>query len=136
MTNHETALILPTDTDIELLGEDVEAARGYAEKSLSEATRAAYRSDMGVFKVWCEVRGVSAVPASPEVVASFAASQAEQGLKPSTSRASAAARRTVTSWSTRASGSGRNQPEKCIRATVLPCSGCCRGSEGPSPGAC
>jgi len=84
MTDHETALVLPSDTDIELLGEDAQAARGYAEKSLSDATRAAYRSDMEVFKVWCEARGVVAVPANPEVVASFAASQAEQGLKPST----------------------------------------------------
>jgi len=45
--------------------------------SLSDATRAAYRSDMEAFKVWCDARGVAAVPASPEVVASFAASQAE-----------------------------------------------------------
>ena len=63
---------------------DAQAARGYAERSLSDATRAAYRSDMEVFKIWCEARGVVAVAASPEVVASFAASQAEQGLKPST----------------------------------------------------
>lgn len=84
MTDHETALVLHTDINIELLGEDVEAAKGYAEKSLSDATRAAYRSDIEVFRRWSEARGVVAVPAIPEMVASFAASQAEQGRKPST----------------------------------------------------
>jgi len=43
MTDHKVALVLPTETDIELLAEDVEVARGYAERSLSAATRAAYR---------------------------------------------------------------------------------------------
>ena len=84
MTDRELALVLPTDAAVELLAEDVEVARGYAERSLAEGTRAAYRSDITVFQGWCEARGVAAVPASPEVVASFAASQAEQGLKPST----------------------------------------------------
>jgi hypothetical protein len=37
------------------------------------------------------MRGVVSVPASPEAVASFAASQAEQGLKPSTISRSLAA---------------------------------------------
>ena len=84
MTDRELALVFPAGGEIELLAEEVEAARGYAERSLSDATRAAYRSDIAVFRNWCEVRGVQAVPAIPEVVASFAAAQAEQGLKPST----------------------------------------------------
>jgi len=84
MTDRELALVLPTETDIELLAEDVEVARGYAEKSLSEATRAAYRSDITIFQAWCEARSVVPVPASPEAVASFAAAQADQGLKVST----------------------------------------------------
>jgi site-specific recombinase XerD len=84
MADHELALVLPTETSIELLAEDVEVARGYAERSLSVATRAAYRSDIAVYRNWCETRGVQAMPASPEVVASFAATQAERGLKPST----------------------------------------------------
>ena len=68
MTDRETALVLPVGTDIELLGDDVEVAKGYAERSLSEATRAAHRSDTGVFKASCKARGVPAVPASPRVV--------------------------------------------------------------------
>jgi site-specific recombinase XerD len=84
VTDSTSALIVPAGTDIELLGHDAEAAKSYAERSLSDATRAAYRSDIAVFRNWCEVRGVRAVPASPAAVASFAAAQAEQGLKPST----------------------------------------------------
>jgi len=84
MTDREVALVLPSEAEIGLLAEDVEAARSYAERSLSPATRAAYRSDIAVFRNWCELRGVEPVPASPETVASFAAAQAGQGLKPST----------------------------------------------------
>ncbi len=84
MTDRGLAHVLPTGTDMALLADDVDVARGYAEKSLSEGTRAAYRSDINVFKAWCEARGVAIVPASPEVTASFAAWQAEHGLRPST----------------------------------------------------
>jgi hypothetical protein len=63
MTNRKLALVLPTETDIELLAEDAEAARGYAERSLSDATRDAYRSDISGFRDWCEARAVEAVPA-------------------------------------------------------------------------
>jgi site-specific recombinase XerD len=84
MTDRELAHVLPTGTDMALLADDVQVAKGYAEKSLSEGTRAAYRSDIHVFRGWCAARNVPSVPASPEVVASFAAWQAEQGLRPST----------------------------------------------------
>ena len=53
MTDRELALVLPTETNIELLAEDVETARSYAKKSLSPATRDAYRSDLAVFRNWC-----------------------------------------------------------------------------------
>jgi site-specific recombinase XerD len=84
MTDRELAHVLPPGTDMALLADDVEVAKGYAEKSLSEGTRTAYQSDVSVFQGWCEARSVPAAPASPEVVASFAAWQAEQGLRPST----------------------------------------------------
>ena len=44
MTDREVALVLPTDTEVEWLGEEAEAARGYAERSPADGTRAAYRS--------------------------------------------------------------------------------------------
>ncbi len=39
MTDRELALVLPTDTEAELLGQDGKAAWGYAERSLAEGTR-------------------------------------------------------------------------------------------------
>ncbi len=68
MTDHKVALVLPTETNIELLAEEVEVARGYAERSLSEATRDAYQSDITVFQSWCEARSVAPVPAINSLV--------------------------------------------------------------------
>ncbi len=84
MTDPISALTIPAGSDLAALTHDAEAAKGYAERSLSEATRDAYQSDIGIFKSWCEARGVVPAPARPEVVASFAAWQADSGLKPST----------------------------------------------------
>ena len=36
MTDHQSGLALPIDTEVELLGEDAEAARGYSERSLAD----------------------------------------------------------------------------------------------------
>ena len=38
----------------------------------------------GLFKAWCEAKGVSALPASPETVAAFLAAETGNGTKPST----------------------------------------------------
>ncbi len=66
MTDPAQALILPAGSDLTVLAEDAEAARGYAERSLSDATRAAYRSDLGVFRNWCEARAASSLcPPAP-----------------------------------------------------------------------
>jgi len=79
-----SAVTIASNDELALLGRDAQAARDYASEALAPATRDAYRADIELFRSWCGPRGVVAVPASPEVVASFAASQAEQGLKPST----------------------------------------------------
>jgi hypothetical protein len=57
---------------------DIDRAASYAKKDKSPATRAAYRSD------FCLSRGVASLPATPETVAAYLASEAETGLKPST----------------------------------------------------
>lgn len=46
-------------------------ARDYAEASLSEATRRAYRSDWAHFKTWCAEKRVSALPTSPQALAAY-----------------------------------------------------------------
>jgi site-specific recombinase XerD len=63
---------------------DIERAASYAKQDKSPATRQAYRSDFTIFQAWCTSRGVRPLPATPETVASFLASDAEAGLKPST----------------------------------------------------
>jgi site-specific recombinase XerD len=53
-----------------------------AEKS--DATRRAYRSDFDIFVTWCSARGVVSLPATPETVRVFLASQAIGSVKAST----------------------------------------------------
>lgn len=56
----------------------------FAEASSSENTKKAQRSDWSVFSTWCRDRGLSEMPACPEVLALFLTDQAESGLKSST----------------------------------------------------
>lgn len=114
MTDPNSALVHPAKSDLAALTHDAEAARGYAERSLSKATRDAYQSDIGIFKNWCEARGVTTMPASPEVVASFAAWQADTGLKPSTISRRLAAIRMLH----RASGLETPTSSEIVTATV------------------
>ena len=59
-------------------------AQGFMEASRSEATRRAYASDWRIFTAWAAERGLPALPASPETVCLFLASQAEAGARAST----------------------------------------------------
>jgi site-specific recombinase XerD len=63
---------------------EVDAARSFAMAEKSEATRRAYRSDFAIFTAWCSARGVQSMPAAPETVNVFLASQAMAGVKAST----------------------------------------------------
>lgn len=67
-----------------LLAEDIERAVEFAKQDKAESTRKAYRADFAAFTAWCAGRGVSALPARPETVAGYLASEAEAGRKPST----------------------------------------------------
>ncbi len=60
------------------------AAQEFMEASRSEATRRAYASDWRIFQEWCQARGLPFLPAPPEAVCLFLASQAETGIKAST----------------------------------------------------
>ena len=61
-----------------------EAAKHYIDQSLSFATRKAYASDVNIFSAWCAIHGLAALPAAPETVALFLASQAQAGVAAST----------------------------------------------------
>lgn len=60
------------------------AARRYAQKSRAKSTWQAYRSDWQQFESWCGTVGLATLPAEPETIAMFVASQAAAGLSPST----------------------------------------------------
>lgn len=57
----------------------LERARAYAAKSRADNTVRSQRSCWGAFEVWCEHRGVSALPASPETLCAFVAALADAG---------------------------------------------------------
>jgi site-specific recombinase XerD len=66
------------------LGPDLAAAVDLAKAEKALSTRKAYGTDFRLFKVWCEAKGVSSMPASPETVAAFLAAETGEGIKPST----------------------------------------------------
>jgi site-specific recombinase XerD len=55
----------------------------FARAEKAESSRRAYRSDFRLFTRWCEARGLCPLPATPEVLAAFLASEATRGVKPS-----------------------------------------------------
>ena len=65
------------------LGADFAAALDLAKAEKAKSTRKAYGTDFRLFKVYCDGKGVSALPASPETVAAYLATEA-QNAKPST----------------------------------------------------
>ncbi len=67
-----------------LLNEKIERAAAYARSARSAATRRAYESDWAIFTAWCASHKLTALPATPDVVAVFASDQAAAGLNPAT----------------------------------------------------
>src|SRR3984893_14827442 len=79
-----TSLIVIEGGDLlAALGPDFAAAFDLAKAEKAPATRKAYGTDFRLFKVYCDARGVGALPAAPETVASYIAREA-QTAKPST----------------------------------------------------
>ena len=76
-------LLLPEPAEL-TIADDLDAARGYAENEKSAATREAYGSDWRIFTGWCSRRGATALPALPQTIAAFLASEAHAGRKVST----------------------------------------------------
>ncbi|EZP74220.1 Integrase family protein [Sphingomonas paucimobilis] len=68
----------------DILHAEAGRAADYARASRSAATRRAYASDWKIFTGWCEARGLESLPATPPVVATFLASEADTGTKANT----------------------------------------------------
>ena len=66
------------------LGPDLAAAVDLAKAEKAASTRKAYGTDFRLFHAWCDGKGVSSLPASPETVAAFLAAETSNGTKPST----------------------------------------------------
>jgi site-specific recombinase XerD len=65
------------------LGPDLAAAIDLAKAEKAASTRKAYGTDYRLFKAWCDAKAVGSLPASPETVAAFLASESKTA-KPST----------------------------------------------------
>jgi integrase len=76
-------LPVPADQGMlpDILRAEVERAADYARASRSAATQRAYASDWRIFQNWCESRGLQSLPATPAIVATFLASEADSGVK-------------------------------------------------------
>ena len=81
-----TALIRTPSSPLipQLLDAEIIAAEAYVAAARAPATRRAYASDWRIFVTWCEARAIGSLPAAPEAVAIFLASQAQEGVAPST----------------------------------------------------
>ena len=58
------------------LTDALDAARTYAERSLSESTRRGYARDRAAFQAWCRARSIFAIPAEPQTLAAYLANLA------------------------------------------------------------
>ena len=89
------------------------AAKRYAKKSRADSTWRAYENDWRQFEAWCTKVNLPALPADPDTVAMFVASQAADGLNPSTLDRRLAAIRLVHL------GAGHASPHNTIKVTEV-----------------
>jgi len=89
MTNHLTApAALPTTSTARLptfgpgglTAGDAERIAAAIDAELSDSTRTTYASAWSQWDTWCRRRGVTALPADPELLAAYLAERAESGI--------------------------------------------------------
>ena len=74
----------PSSAMAPALGVEIAAARSYRARAKAANTIRAYLSDWRQFETWCDARGLDALPARAEVVATYLASLAQAGKADST----------------------------------------------------
>ena len=74
----------PTAISLQQRQAELAALDDYLNHQLAPSTARAYRSDWQQFQTWCQQRQLIALPAAPETIALFLASQASDGIKVST----------------------------------------------------
>ena len=108
------AVIEPTILPPALLEAELHRASDYARNSRAQSTLEAYTSDWRSFVAFCTARGLDALPASPEAVAAFLASEAERKLSSSTIGRRAAALK----WRHRLAGYASPTDDERVKATL------------------
>jgi Phage integrase, N-terminal SAM-like domain len=88
---HADLTLLPVGGPAAGFTDALTSAAGYALSEKADATRRAYRADIGRFSTWCQEGGAIALPATPTTVAAYLAALADSGLKVSTISRRAAA---------------------------------------------
>ena len=69
--------LVPFETQVPVLQNLRDRARGYAEASRSANTVRAYEADLRSFRSWCQARGLTCLPASADTVSLYLAAMAE-----------------------------------------------------------
>ena len=93
---------------------EVAAARTFAMNEKALSTRRGYRTAVRVFTAWCHERALCPLPASPDTVAAFLATQATAGAKTGTIAYRAAAIR----YAHRLAGLEPPTATEAVRATL------------------
>lgn len=83
-TSASLATVSTSSSALAALAPLVEAARAYVAAAQSDATRKAYRASWVAFTTWASSNGLVAMPATPETVALYVASLANDGRKAAT----------------------------------------------------
>jgi site-specific recombinase XerD len=94
------------------LQEALALAQGFARAEKAENTRRAYRSDFALFEAWCRAHRVKALPARPETVAAFIATEAQRTKASTIQRRMAAIR-----YAHRLSGHTSPTDDERVKAT-------------------
>jgi site-specific recombinase XerD len=94
------------------LREALALAQGFARAEKAENTRRAYRSDFALFEAWCRAHRVKALPARPETVAAFIATEAQRTKASTIQRRMAAIR-----YAHRLSGHASPTDDERVKAT-------------------
>lgn len=95
------------------LDQALQAARRYSQRSRADSTWRAYRNDWRQFEAWCQTVALQSLPADPDTVAMFVASQAADGLNPSTLNRRLAAIRLVHL------GAGHASPHNALKVVEI-----------------
>jgi site-specific recombinase XerD len=66
------------------LRDGTQAAFRFAQRKQAESTTAGYKADFALFAAWCAGNGLGSLPALPGAVATYAAIEAERGIRPGT----------------------------------------------------